>query len=167
MLKLTSISKTYNKGKTNETSALSGVSLTFPEKGLFIIVGPSGSGKSTLLSLIGALDYPDEGTIFYKDLDVGKMDEKSANEYRRNIVSFVFQDHNLIDYLSLKENALLKASSDEEKVTQILKELDIDKLADKKPNALSGGEKERCAIARALLSDSKILLCPTYPLIGT
>ena len=159
MLKLTSISKTYNKGKTNETSALSGVSLTFPEKGLFIIVGPSGSGKSTLLSLIGALDYPDEGTIFYNDLDVGKMDEKAANEYRRNIVSFVFQDHNLIDYLSLKENALLKASSDEEKVTQILKELDIDKLADKKPNTLSGGEKERCAIARALLSNSKILLC--------
>ena len=159
MLTLSSVFKTFNKGKENETSALNGVSLSFPDKGLFVILGPSGSGKSTLLSLIGALDKPDEGTIIYNDLDVEKMNEKEANIYRQSIVSFIFQDYNLVDYLSLKDNALLKSNKSVEEVEQVLKDLDIARLAKKKPNTLSGGEKERCAIARALLADNKILLC--------
>ena len=159
MLKLQSLVKKFNIGKTNETSALNDVSLAFPNKGLFVIIGPSGSGKSTLLSLIGALDSPDSGQILFNNKDVSKMSAKEADQYRREAVSFIFQDYNLIDYLSLEKNAYLKKTKDDESGVEALKSLDIDKLKDKKPSTLSGGEKERCAIARAILSDSKIVLC--------
>ena len=159
MLKLQSLVKKFNLGKANETSALNDVSLTFPHKGLFVIIGPSGSGKSTLLSLIGALDAPNSGQILFNDKDVAKMTAKEADKYRREVVSFIFQDYNLIDYLSLKKNAYLKNSKDDKSGEEALKKLNIDKLSDKKPATLSGGEKERCAIARAILSDSKIVLC--------
>ena len=159
MLRLDSINKSFNKGKSNEISVLKDVSLSFPNAGLYVILGPSGSGKSTLLSLIGALDTPDSGTIFYDDLEITKLNEIEANRYRQSIVSFIFQENNLIDYLTLKDNALLKNKNDDSRNDQILKKLNIDHLIKKKPGTLSGGEKERCAIARAVLSDSKIILC--------
>lgn len=159
MLRLDSINKSFNTGKANEISVLKDVSLSFPDAGLFVILGPSGSGKSTLLSLMGALDTPDSGSIFYNNLEITKLNESDANKYRQNLVSFIFQENNLIDYLSLKDNALLKSKSDDPKNDEILKKLDIYHLLKKKPGTLSGGEKERCAIARAVLSESKIILC--------
>ena len=103
-----SLNKLFKNGN-NEISAVKDVSLSFPDTGLFVILGPSGSGKSTLLSLLGALDEPNSGTIFYNDLEVSKLDEKQKDYYRQNIVSFIFQENNLIDYLSLKDNAVLKS----------------------------------------------------------
>ena len=111
MLRLESVNKSFKSGNNNEMSVLKDVSLAFPNTGLFVILGPSGSGKTTLLSLIGGLDVPDTGSIFFNDIEINKLDEKKRNEYRQNLVSFVFQDHNLIDYLSLKNNAVLKSNS--------------------------------------------------------
>lgn len=156
MLVLSNIHKSFNKGKNNEISVLKGISLSFADTGLYAILGPSGSGKSTLLSLIGGLDKPDTGTILFNNLDITRLSEKEMNLYHQNLVSFIFQDDNLVDYLSLKDNALLKSNKNYE---EVLKKLDIYPLLKKKPKELSGGEKERCAIARALLSDSEILLC--------
>lgn len=158
MLKLQSINKSFKNGN-NEISVLKDVSLSFPNTGLFVILGPSGSGKTTLLSLIGALDTPDSGSIFLDDVEINKLDENKRNEYRQSLISFVFQDHNLIDYLSLKNNALLKSDSSNKETDKLLEKLDILSLKDKKPGTLSGGEKQRCAIARALLSNSQVLLC--------
>ena len=159
MLKLKSVNKNFKNGNNNEISVLKDVSLSFPNTGLFVILGPSGSGKTTLLSLIGGLDNPDSGSIIINDVEINKLDEAKRNEYRQNVISFVFQDHNLIDYLTLKNNALLKSNSSNEEMEALLTKLDIASLKDKKPETLSGGEKQRCAIARALLSNSQILLC--------
>ena len=158
MIKLKSINKSFNIGKNNEIKVLKDISLSFPNTGLFIILGPSGSGKSTLLSLIGALDKPTSGEIYFDGQDITNFSDKEANIYREKYVSFIFQDNNLIDYLSLGDNAMLK-SDDKQRKEEILRKLDIDSLAKKKPSTLSGGEKERCAIARAVISDSKVLLC--------
>lgn len=159
MLNIQSVNKSFNIGKRNEISVLKDISLSFPDSGLFIIVGPSGSGKSTLLSLLGALDKPDSGSIFYNGTDIVSLNEKEADNYRQNVVSFIFQENNLIEYLSLKENVSIKSNSNETKLNETLDKLNISQLSNKKPNSLSGGEKERCAITRAVLADSKIVLC--------
>ena len=85
MLDLKSVGKTFNIGKANETSALCDVSLTFPDKGLFVIIGPSGSGKSTLLSLMGALDYPDSGEVLYNGKNIANISPKEADKYRQEL----------------------------------------------------------------------------------
>ena len=159
MLQLKSINKSFNVKKRNEIQVLKNVSLSFPNEGLFVIVGPSGSGKTTLLSLLGALDKPDNGSILYNGKDITLFTEKETDQYRQNVVSFIFQENNLVDYLSLKENAVLKSEKNDEEIQKTLEKLQISSLSDKKPSTLSGGEKERCAIARALLADSKIVLC--------
>ncbi|MBR0294632.1 MAG: ATP-binding cassette domain-containing protein [Bacilli bacterium] len=158
MFRLLNVNKTFNTRRTNEISVLKDVSLSFPNNGLFVILGPSGSGKSTLLSLMGALDTPDSGKIYYNGYNINHFSEKEKNHYRQNLVSFIFQDHNLIDYLSLLDNALLK-SEKSERTEEILKKLDIYHLLKKRPETLSGGERERCAITRAVLANSEILLC--------
>ena len=89
MLNIKSVNKSFNIGKRNEISVLKDISLSFPDTGLFIIVGPSGSGKSTLLSLLGALDKPDSGAILFDGVDITKLNEKEADHYRQNIVSFI------------------------------------------------------------------------------
>lgn len=159
MLKLEAINKSFNIAKGNEIHVLKDVNLTFNDTGLYIILGPSGSGKSTLLSLMGALDTPDSGKITYKGLDVSNLNEKDSDRYRQQLVSFIFQENNLIDYLSLKDNVFLKSDKKQSEIDEILKKLNIYELKDKKPAQLSGGEKSRVAIAKALLSDSEVILC--------
>lgn len=159
MIKIANLNKVYYSGKNKTCLALSDVSITFPNKGLYAILGPSGSGKSTLLSLLGGLDYPTSGEIYYDDVNIANLKGRDLNEFRRGHISFIFQETNLIDYLSLKENALLKSHKSEKEIDEVFKLLDIASLANKKPHQLSGGEKERCAIARALLSEAEVLLC--------
>lgn len=158
MLETRFISKSYINGE-KELEVLKEVSLNFASKGLYLILGPSGSGKTTLLSMLGGLDIPDKGEILFNGEKLELKNEKSANQYRQNIVSFIFQEDNLIDYLNLKDNLTLKSTKTSKEVEKIIKKLDIEKLINKKPSELSGGEKQRCAIGRAILSDSKIVLC--------
>ena len=150
MLRLKHVFKEYNN-----QSVLKDINITLPNKGLISIVGVSGSGKSTLLNLIGGIDKPSKGSIFINNVDVTKLNNKELNWYHNKYLGFIFQSYNLIDYLSVKDNlSLINNNYD-----TILKKLNIYNLKDKKVNLLSGGEKQRVAIARGIMKNPKILLC--------
>lgn len=144
-------------------SALRGVSLTAAAGEFLSIGGPSGSGKSTLLSLIGSLDRPDSGRILVGGVPV--PDVRTATEFRRHTVGFVFQDNLLMPYLTARANietALLATGVSrrhrEERALQLLHEVGLGGRADHLPSQLSGGERQRVAVARALANDPKLLL---------
>ena len=148
MLTLNNISKYYGSKKV-----LNNINLKFKDSGLVSIVGESGSGKSTLLSLIGALDKPTNGNIFFNKKDIFK-DELN---YHLNDVSFIFQEYNLIDYLSVYDN--LSIIGKKKDILYYLKYFKMEGLKDKKVSLLSGGERQRVSIIRSLIKSSKILLC--------
>jgi len=137
------------------------------EKGDFIsIMGPSGSGKSTLLHCLSLLDERTNGDIYIKGKSISHMYKKELCEFRYKTLGFIFQDFNLIPYLSISDNiatpALLgnqKESELKEKILKISKQLDIEDILDKYPSECSGGECQRAAIARALINDPEILFC--------
>ena len=160
MLRIKHVFKEYNN-----QSVLKDINITLPNKGLISIVGVSGSGKSTLLNLIGGIDKPSKGSIFINNVDVTKLNNKELNWYHNKYLGFIFQSYNLIDYLSVKDNlSLINNNYD-----ILLKKLNIYNLKDKKVNLLSGGEKQRVAIARGIMKNPKILLCdePTGALDST
>ena len=148
------------------TPALCDVSLSFPEVQFVAILGPSGCGKTTLLNLLGGLDRPSHGEIFFQGEPLSKKSEKELDSYRNNAIGFVFQNYYLIPQLSVLENvkvALEVRDTDEktgeEKAIASLKEVGIDEsMFHKRPNELSGGQAQRVAIARALVTNPKILL---------
>lgn len=129
------------------------------------IVGPSGSGKSTLLHILGTLDRPSQGTVKLNDQDPFKLDDTSLAAFRNKNIGFVFQDHHLLPHLSVLENVLVSAlatkSIDKETEQRAIQLLDRVGLANRKthlPSELSGGERERVAVARALLLKPTLLL---------
>ena len=145
--------------------ALQGVDLTIDEPGFYAIMGASGSGKSTLLYLLGGLDRPDEGTIHVSGFDVGAMDDAQATRYRREHVGIVFQQFNLIPTLSARENVELpgvlagrEAGDLRARSVVLLERLGLGERMDHRPDALSGGEQQRVAIARGLMFSPPILL---------
>lgn len=150
MLELKNISKTYKK----KVVALDNINLKFLNTGLVFIKGDSGSGKSTLLNIISTLELPSEGEVLYNGLC---LDKKTSANYLKNDISFIFQDANLFENLSVIEN--LSIYSDLSEVTDLLNRLDIESIRTKKVKNLSGGEKRRVAIARAILKHPRILLC--------
>lgn len=175
MIKLLSISKTYETKKT-KTEALKNINLTLPSKGFISILGPSGCGKTTLLNLIGYLDKPSSGSITYNSIDLSKMNEEDINSYRNNQVAFIFQEYYMIERMNVLDNIklalLLKGYKDKkaEKISlKILEKIGIDDLKDKKINELSGGQIQRVAICRALVTDPKLILAdePTGALDST
>ena len=143
----------YSYKSKRDTLVLKQVSATFEEETFYAIVGPSGSGKTTFLSLLAGLDSPVSGNILYNGEDIQK---KGLNYHRRHDISLVFQNYNLIDYLTTEENVKLGGKGDAEK---LLQEVGIPS-EDWKRNVLqlSGGQQQRVAIARALASESKVLL---------
>ena len=151
MLKLQHIFKKYN----NSNQILNDINITLPSKGLISIVGVSGSGKSTLLNLIGGLDKPDEGNIFVNNKNITKFNNRELDWYHDKYIGFIFQQYNLIEYLTVEEN--LNLLSDD--YDDLLKKLNIYELKKKKVSLLSGGEKQRVAIARGIIKNPKILLC--------
>lgn len=134
------------------------------ERGKFTaIVGRSGSGKSTLLHLMGGLDRPDSGKVIIEELDIYSLKGDSLAKFRRKKIGFVFQDYNLIPSLTVWENIVLPLGLDGRKVNEkeirtILEKIGLTDKKDAKPNTLSGGEKQRTAIARALASSPAIIL---------
>ena len=152
--------KSYENGKIK---ALNGINLTIEEGEFVSIIGPSGSGKSTLLNMLGALDVPDSGSITVAGEDLASS--KRLNEFRATSIGFVFQLHNLIPNISVRENIEIpmytQGMSSGEMKAKALKLLDDVGLRDKAdimPNKLSGGERQRVAIARALANDPSIIL---------
>ncbi len=140
------------------------LTFSFPEKGMVGILGKSGCGKSTLLSLLSGLSSPSEGRISYSGRNLTSFHEKDWLEFRRREIGFVFQHYNLIPGLSVYQNVLLPSmikgpAKQREKVDSLLKKVGILKKKTQCVDSLSGGEKQRAAICRALTNSPKMLLC--------
>ena len=147
MIKIENVSKSYDR------LVLNNVNVCFGDTGLVCLLGESGSGKSTLLNLIAGFDKPDNGSIYVNGINI---DSYKSDYYHQNIVSVIFQNYNLIESLNVYDNVGL--NNDKSNVDKVLDILNISKLKKKRVKLLSGGEAQRCAIARCLLSDSKIIL---------
>lgn len=136
-----------------ERKVLDNISVRFEEKKFYAVIGASGAGKTTLLSLLAGLDSPTGGTVLYEGEDILT---KGLNYHRKNHVSLVFQEYNLIDYLTAEENVKLGGTDDPE---ELLSKVSIPREAWKRNvMKLSGGQQQRVAIARALASKAKVLL---------
>lgn len=130
------------------------------------ILGPSGSGKSTLLHLLGTLDTPTTGTIFWGKDSLGKFSEAEKNEFRNQKIGFIFQDFHLFPEFSVQENIMMSLAlrpeisqkESQEKIQKILKHVGLEEKANHLPHQLSGGQKQRVAIARALIKNPEIIL---------
>lgn len=146
MITLKNINKSYNN-----TKVLKNINLTLPDKGLICVLGASGSGKSTLLNIIGKIEVPDKGKVYFYDKNIKDIKSES---YHTNYVSFIYQNYNLIDALSVKDNLNLITKNNE----WIINKLGLSKIKNTKTNKISGGEKQRTAIARSILSDSLVYL---------
>ena len=143
----------YAYKSQKERKVLDNISVRFEEKKFYTIIGASGAGKTTLLSLLAGLDSPTEGTVLYEGEDILT---KGLNYHRKNHVSLVFQEYNLIDYLTTEENVRLGGT---DKPGELLTKVNIPQEAWKRNvMKLSGGQQQRVAIARALASNAKVLL---------
>lgn len=132
------------------------------EKGEFIVIlGPSGSGKSTLLNIIGGMDTPSEGKVYFNNELITNMKDKELTYYRRNKIGFVFQFYNLMGTLTAKENVELAAELCENTIDvgEVMEAVGLGDRADHFPSQMSGGEQQRVAIARAVAKNPQILLC--------
>ena len=157
MLELRNINKSYIT-KNERVNALKNINFTFPDKGLFVLMGPSGCGKSSLLNILTGLDSKYEGRVLYNNENI-----KDIYDNYRNEISYMTQSFDLFDNLTVFENINLSlkllGKCDKTKVETILKDFEIYDLANKKCNTLSGGEKARVSIARAVIKNPKIIFC--------
>lgn len=163
MIELNNITKIYNPKKHNRFAALNGVSLEIADGEFCAVVGKSGSGKSTLLHIIGMLDTFSGGKYFFNNQDVSKIPENAAAKIRAREIGFVKQDFALIEDYSTIDNVMLplypiKASNKKKKAMEALEKMNITHLANKETKTLSGGEKQRVAIACAIVNEPSIIL---------
>jgi putative ABC transport system ATP-binding protein len=154
------LAKVYGMGEV-EVHALRNIDLTLNEGEFIVLLGPSGSGKSTLLNIIGGLDVPTQGQVFYRDLELTKADDAALTLYRRRHVGFVFQFYNLIPSLTAAENVALVTEISEHPMAPeaALQLVGLAARATHFPAQLSGGEQQRVAIARAVAKRPAVLLC--------
>src|SRR5579859_3084233 len=154
------ITKIYHMGEVDVT-ALQSVDLDLFEGELVVLLGPSGSGKSTLLNILGGLDVPTSGDVFYRDHDLSIDDDRALTRYRREHVGFVFQFYNLIPSLTARENVALVTdiADDPMDPAAALALVGLSERLDHFPAQLSGGEQQRFAIARAVAKRPEVLLC--------
>ena len=164
ILQCNNLIKQYQQGETI-VSALRGVDVTF-NKGEFVsISGPSGSGKSTLLHIIGSLEQPSEGEVILDGVSLAQQSRQQLADLRLNRIGFVFQAYNLIPVLSAAENVEfilqlqgVDAKARRARSAELLREVGLQGLEDRKPGQLSGGQQQRVAVARALASHPAIVL---------
>ncbi|MFA5477877.1 MAG: ABC transporter ATP-binding protein [Bacteroidales bacterium] len=160
MIRAENIHKSYGA-----LHVLKGIDLEIQKGEIVSIVGASGAGKSTLLHILGTLDRPDKGSIFYDNLQVDLLPERKFSEFRNREIGFVFQFHHLLPEFTALENVCIPAfiqgisrSKSEEKAHKLLKFLNLEDRATHKPAQLSGGEQQRLAVARALINDPAVIL---------
>jgi ABC-type lipoprotein export system ATPase subunit len=163
LIQITQLTKTFHNGQ-EEVSALKNISLELNAKDYLAIVGPSGAGKSTLLHIIGGLDEPSGGRVTYKDKDIYMMGEKERALWRNERIGFVFQFYHLIEELNVLENVALGSSvrlrkSAFKSAQTLLEYLNIEARKNFFPSQLSGGERQKVALARALINDPEVILC--------
>lgn len=154
------LKKSYITGET-EIHALRGISTDILSGELVVMLGPSGSGKSTFLNIIGGLDQPSSGKVFFKGKDLASFNNKELTYYRREHVGFVFQAYNLVPSLTALENIALvtEISPNPMNPLQALEIVGLRDRANHFPAQMSGGEQQRVAIARALAKQPEVLLC--------
>ena len=154
------LAKVYRMGEI-EVHALRNVTLSLAAGEFVVLLGPSGSGKSTLLNIIGGLDVPTSGNVFYRETELTTAGEAELTAYRRRHVGFVFQFYNLIPSLTAAENIALVTEISDDPMTPAaaLELVDLDQRATHFPAQLSGGEQQRVAIARAIAKRPAVLLC--------
>ena len=166
LLEVSNLEKIYKtRLSDNKVVALDNVNFSVEEGEYIAIMGESGSGKTTLLNLLALLDRPTNGNIFLEGKDLSTISDSQISKFRRDHLGFVFQDFNLLDTLTLKENILLplilaeeNPETFEKRVEDVARPLRIDQLLNKYPYEVSGGQKQRCAVARALITNPKLLL---------
>ncbi len=166
LLKVNDLKKTYNaRIGRKPCRALRGLSFTVDEGEFVAIMGASGSGKTTLLNIIASLDRPTAGSVLLCGRDFSTIRDRELAAFRRENLGFVFQDFNLLDSFSLRDNILLPLvlsemplAEMESRLKPIAQALGIESLLDKYPYEVSGGEKQRAAVARAVITEPRILL---------
>ena len=155
----------YYGNKNNLTKAVNRISFQV-QNGEFVgIMGASGSGKTTLLNLLAAIDQVTAGLIYYGDMDITELPDKKLADFRKDHLGFVFQDFNLLDTLTISENIALAltinkvpAGEIDGRVREMAGKLNITDILDKYPYQVSGGQKQRCACARAIINQPKLIL---------
>lgn len=154
------LTKVYQTGEV-EVHALRGMSLEIYEGEMVVLLGPSGSGKSTLLNILGGIDRPSSGQVFFRNQDLTAFNDAALTRYRRHNVGFVFQFYNLIPSLTAKENVALvtEIAPDPIPAAEALDMVGLSARLNHFPAQLSGGEQQRVAIARAIAKRPNILLC--------
>jgi putative ABC transport system ATP-binding protein len=164
MIEVSNVVKVYKRGKT-EVRALQGVSLTVPRGQFLSVMGSSGSGKSTMLNLLGALDVPTSGMLRIDGREISRFPDDELSRFRRDRLGFIFQFFNLLPTLSAVENVILpellagkKRELLEPKARALLEQFGLKGRHTHRPDELSGGEMQRVAVARALLSEPALLL---------
>ncbi|MFO0594282.1 MAG: ABC transporter ATP-binding protein [Myxococcaceae bacterium] len=164
MIEVTNVVKVYRRGKT-EVRALDGVSLSVPRGQFLSVMGSSGSGKSTMLNLLGALDVPSSGLVRIDGKEISRFPDDELSKFRRDRLGFIFQFFNLLPTLTAIENVilpeLLAGKAREElapKAQALLEQFGLKGRGSHRPDELSGGEMQRVAVARALLSEPALLL---------
>lgn len=165
LISLKNIVKTYNVGKPNELEILHGINLEVNDGDFVAIVGASGSGKSTLMNIVGVLDKPTRGEYTLDGIHVNSLDDSELSEIRNTKIGFVFQTFNLIPRLSALRNVELPMAyggihrkEREKRAKELLEMVGMEKRIKHMPNELSGGEKQRIAIARAMANNPAIIL---------
>jgi len=158
MIKVNKISKIY-RDKSSEQEVFKTLSANFDASTSYSIVGPSGSGKTTLLNLLSGLDNFDEGSINVNGVELYSAGAETKSKLRKALFGFAYQFHYLLENLTVFENCLASCfGNDNGAIEKILKELEIVHIKDKFPSNISGGEKQRASIARALAAKPKILI---------
>ncbi len=164
MINLTNVVKTYDVGGV-KYPALRGIDLQIAQGEYIAIVGTSGSGKSSLLNILGGMDSLTSGSYLYNEVAVEKLNAKDLNIFRKEHICFIFQSFNLLNRYTVFENVAfpliakgVSSGKRRDKVLNVLSELGILELKDKYPIHISGGQQQRTAIARALVSDNELIL---------
>ncbi|NBU73110.1 MAG: ABC transporter ATP-binding protein, partial [Bacteroidetes bacterium] len=144
---------------------LRGINLSIQKGEIVAVVGPSGAGKSTLLHILGTVDRPDQGSVYYDNTDVMRLADRELSRFRNRNVGFVYQQHQLLPEFSARENVLLPAMighlrtpETDAYMDDLFGLMDIQLRADHRPSQLSGGEQQRFAVARALINRPKVVL---------
>ena len=165
MLRLSGISKTYNRGKTNEVRVLDGADLTIAAGEMVALVAPSGAGKSTLLHIAGLLDTPDTGAVEINGEDMTGLSDRRRTIARRQEVGFVYQFHHLLPEFTAAENIVLPQLANgvaraaaTARAQDLLTRVGVGERAGHRPSAMSGGEQQRVAFCRALANEPRLLL---------
>lgn len=166
LLDVTNLEKVYtSRLGSNQVQALSNVSFSVEEGEYAAIMGESGSGKTTLLNILASLDKPTGGEVYLDGKPMSEISEKELSSFRRENLGFVFQDFNLLDTFSLRDNIFLplvlsgkKHSAMQKRIVPIAYKLGIMDILDKFPYEVSGGQKQRAAVARAIITDPRLIL---------